>query len=119
MEATGVPEALFRNPNFAEAVLVPPTRRSAVFENGETAPLFNCHKLLPAAQALQVGAPPAVEVKHWPVVPAVVCATVPVPLVYKTPPAVVRLLICISPLFLMVNLLAPLLLAVKRSPVPD
>ena len=42
IQAVGVPEALFKNANLAEAVDVPPIKTSAEFTKGEIAPLFNC-----------------------------------------------------------------------------
>ncbi len=42
IEATGVPEALFKNANFALDVEGPPNKMSYVPFTGETALLFNC-----------------------------------------------------------------------------
>ncbi len=41
-EAVGVPLLTFKIANFADAVEVPPTKRSKVLLNGETVPLLSC-----------------------------------------------------------------------------
>lgn len=79
MEAVGVPELTFKNPNFALAVEVPPTRRSSDVLLTYTAPLLISHQFTPPAQVTHEGAAvPPPDAKHWPRLPPVVNDNCPV-----------------------------------------
>ncbi len=61
IEAVGVPLLTLKNANFEDEVDVLPISTSGALENGEIAPLFNCHRLAPSEQSVNVGVAPPVR----------------------------------------------------------